>query len=72
MKTKIEEQTFLRLEIANGVYATYIATRAKNDVNGNPRYNITIVYGTYAEMAKNIKSYNIVKTIKDLHTVNHG
>lgn len=68
MKTTVKEQHFIKLALHNGEEATYIAERASNDKNGNPRYNVTIVYSNYAEMSvKPVTSYNIIETIKQHH-----
>lgn len=63
---------FLKLKTPTGMEVTYIAKKIKHDLNGNPRYNITIVYETYAETPKTpLTSYNVVADLKHYHAMTY-
>jgi hypothetical protein len=63
MKLEIGNQHFIKID-----NVTYIATRVKNDINGNPRYHVVAVYEDYAASTKrSVQSYNIVEAIKAHH-----
>ena len=64
---------FIKLDTPNGDEVTYIAKRIKSDRNGNPRYDITIVYHEYAEVpTKPLTSYNVVADITNYHNKTYG
>lgn len=67
MNLVIGNQHFIKIDDV-----TYIATRVKNDINGNPRYNVMAVYNSYAASTKrSVQSYNIIEDIKAYHEATH-